>query len=121
MVAGLFLFAVVSVLYVIAIDPFELTCIRILQGFSAVMVSPVAQAYIGDLTPPGKEGKYMNLFFISFFGGMALGPLLGGYLTDRFNINTPFYAMGILSLLVMLFTLLLVPLQLSFANNIGDA
>ncbi len=109
MVAGLFLFAIVSALYVIAVNPLELTCIRILQGFSAVLVSPIAQAYIGDLTPPGQEGKYMNLFFISFFGGMALGPLLGGYLTDRFNMNTPFYAMGVLSLLVMLFTLLLVP------------
>lgn len=109
MIAGLALFAIVSALFVLATDPLELTLIRILQGFSAVLVAPIAQSYIGDMTPVGKEGKYMNLFFMSFFGGMAIGPYLGGYLTDRFNINTPFYAMGALSLLVLVLILFLVP------------
>lgn len=109
MIVGLLLFAVVSACFVLAKTPLALTLIRILQGFSAVLVAPVAQAYIGDLTPVGKEGKYMNLFYMSFFGGMAIGPYLGGYLTDRFNIQAPFYAMGMLSLLVMILILFLVP------------
>lgn len=41
------------------------------------MVSPLAQAYVGDLTPRGKEGQYTNLFCSSQFIGMAIGPLLG--------------------------------------------
>ncbi len=109
MIAGLFLFAVVSVCFVLAKNPLELTLIRLLQGFSAVLVAPIAQAYIGDMTPVGKEGKYMNLFFMSFFGGMALGPYLGGYLTDAINIRAPFYAMGIFSLLVLLLIVFWVP------------
>lgn len=109
MIAGLILFAALSICYVFAKTPLALTFIRLAQGFSSVLVAPVAQAYIGDLTPVGKEGKYMNLFFMSFFAGMALGPLLGGYLTDRFNIEAPFYAMGALSFLVMLLVALMVP------------
>ena len=109
MISGLFLFAIVSACFVFAKSPLALTLIRLLQGFAVVLVTPVAQAYIGDLTPVGKEGKYMNLFFMSFFMGMALGPYLGGYLTDQFNIKTPFFAMGGLSLLVMLMVLFLVP------------
>ena len=109
MISGLFLFAIVSACFVFAKSPLALTLIRLLQGFAVVLVTPVAQAYIGDLTPVGKEGKYMNLFFMSFFMGMALGPYLGGYLTDQFNIKAPFYAMGGLSLLVLVLMLFLVP------------
>lgn len=109
MTVGLLLLAAVSVCFVLARTPLELTLIRVLQGFAAVLVAPVAQAYIGDLTPVGKEGQYMNLFFMSFFIGMALGPYLGGYLTDQFNLRAPFYAMGVLSLLVMLLIVFWVP------------
>jgi DHA1 family multidrug resistance protein-like MFS transporter len=117
MVAGLVLFTVVSLCFVYAKSPLALTIIRLVQGFAVVLVAPVAQAYIGDLTPVGKEGKYMNLFFMSFFAGMALGPYLGGYLTDRFNMKAPFYAMGGLSLVVMLLVLFLVPESPAIKNH----
>ncbi|MGA7144749.1 MAG: MFS transporter, partial [Desulfobacterales bacterium] len=107
MIAGLALFTVVSASFVYAKSPLALTLIRLVQGFSVVLVTPVTQAYIGDLTPVGKEGKYMNLFFMSFFAGMAIGPYLGGYLTDQFNMKVPFYAMGGMSLVVMLLVLFL--------------
>lgn len=109
MIAGLVLFTAVSVCFVYAKSPLVLTLVRLVQGFAVVLVTPVAQAYIGDLTPVGKEGKYMNLFFMSFFAGMAIGPYLGGYLTDRFNIRTPFYTMGGMSLTVLVLVLFLVP------------
>ena len=109
MITGLILFTVLSLCFVFARTPLQLTIIRIVQGFSAVMVAPVAQAYVGDMIPSGKEGEYMNLFFISFFAGMALGPYFGGYLTDRFNIEVPFYAMGALSFFVLVLVLLFVP------------
>jgi len=109
MIAGLVLFTAVSVCFVYAKSPLVLTLVRLVQGFAVVLVTPVAQAYIGDLTPVGKEGKYMNLFFMSFFAGMAIGPYLGGYLTDRFNIRTPFYTMGGMSLTVLVLVIFLVP------------
>jgi len=117
MIAGLALFTVVSASFVYAKSPLALTLIRLVQGFAVVLVTPVAQAYIGDLTPVGKEGKYMNLFFMSFFAGMAIGPYLGGYLTDQFNIKVPFYAMGGMSLVVMLLVLFFVPESSAVKNH----
>ncbi|MEJ2637407.1 MAG: MFS transporter [Calditrichia bacterium] len=108
-VMGLILFVILSVCFVLANTPIILTIIRIVQGFSTVLVTPVAQSYIGDITPVGKEGKYMNLFFMSFFAGQALGPYFGGYLTDAYNINVPFYAMAALSLLALILILFFVP------------
>jgi MFS family permease len=65
----------------------------------------------------GKEGNYMNLFFMSFFGGQALGPYLGGYLTDKFNIDAPFYAMAVLSFVALIFIVFFVPESQAIVNN----
>lgn len=107
-IAGLVFFIILSICYVFASDPLALTIIRTIQGFSTVLVTAVAQAYVGDITPIGKEGKYMNLFFMSFFGGQALGPYLGGYLSDQYNMKFPFYAMAILSTLALILILFFV-------------
>jgi multidrug resistance protein len=108
-IVGLILFIILSICFVFASDPLTLTLIRIVQGFSSVLVTPVAQAYIGDITPMGKEGKYMNLFFMSFFGGQALGPYMGGYLSDQFNMKFPFYSMAVLSFLALILIIFFVP------------
>ncbi len=108
-VLGLILFIILSFCFVLASSPAALTVIRVVQGFSTVLVTPVAQAYIGDITPEGKEGKYMNAFFMSFFAGQALGPYLGGDLTDRFNINAPFYVMAVLSFIALVLIIFFVP------------
>jgi MFS family permease len=73
------------------------------------MVTPIAQAYIGDITPPGKEGRYMNFFYSSMFLGMALGPLLGGGLSSLSSYHTAFYVMGALSILALLLVSSTVP------------
>jgi MFS transporter, DHA1 family, multidrug resistance protein len=116
-VIGLVLFIILSLCFVVAASPIALTIIRVIQGFSTVLVTPVAQSYIGDITPVGKEGRYMNLFFMSFFAGQALGPYFGGFLTDRFSINIPFYAMAILSLLALILILFFVPESEAIKNN----
>ncbi len=109
MIAGLILLAFVSLAFVLATTPAALTVIRALQGLASVLVTLVAQAYVGDLTPVGREGEILNLFYISLFTGAALGPGLGGYLSDRFGIASPFYAMAALSVLALALILVFVP------------
>ena len=102
LMAGLAGFAVVSVLYSIAGSLWELGLFRLLQGAASVMVTPIAQAFVGDITPPGKEGRMMNLFYSSLFMGMALGPFIGGTVSEAFSYQAAFYAMGALSLIALL-------------------
>lgn len=99
---GLGVYALVSLLYAVAQNLWQLGVFRLLHGIGSVMVAPIAQAYVGDLTPPGKEGKITNLFYASMFAGMALGPLAGGYLVESWSFEAPFLAMGALSLLALL-------------------
>ncbi len=99
---GLLGYTVVSLLYVLAMNLWQLGIFRLFQGAAAVMVTPIAQAYIADISPPQKEGRYMSLFYTSMFLGMALGPLLGGSLTEAWSYQAAFYAMAGLSSLALL-------------------
>ncbi len=99
---GLGLYAAVSVLYVVAQTLWQMGIFRFVHGVGSILVTPIAQAYVGDLTPMGKEGRVTNLFYASMFAGMALGPLVGGYLVEGWSLEAPFYVMGALSLLALI-------------------
>lgn len=107
--AGLVLFIAVSVSYAFADSPLLLLIIRLIQGGASVLVTPVAQSYVGDITPVGQEGRIGNLYFMSMFIGMAGGPYLGGWLCDHYGMGAPFYAMSVLSFLALLLIVFLVP------------
>ncbi len=109
MMLGLVFYIFLSLAYTISDTPTLLLIVRFLQGAASVLVTTVAQSYIGDITPPHKEGTYPNIFSISLFAGMALGPMVGGYLADAISIDAPFYAMAITSIVSLLLIYTLVP------------
>ena len=109
--AGLGIYAVISVLYVSADSLWELGLFRLLQGIGSVMVGPLAQAYVGDMTPSGKEGRYMNAFYASQFLGIGFGPLLGGFIGAAWSYECAFLVMGGLSLLSILLVAITVPVD----------
>lgn len=75
--------------------------LRLLQGAASTLVTPIAQAYVGDRTAPGREGRTMNMFYTPMFLGMGLGPLQGGHLAEQFGRRAPFYAMALLAVLAL--------------------
>jgi MFS transporter, DHA1 family, tetracycline resistance protein len=59
----------------------------------------IAQACLADVTSKESRSKAMALIGVGFGLGFVLGPWLGGELAHRFSPSTPFYAVGVLSLL----------------------
>lgn len=106
---GLFLYSIISLLYLLAYDVYSLTAIRIIHGFASAMVIPIAMAYVGETTKEGKEGSSMGTFNVALFLGMGAGPFLGGILNDSFGISSVFYAMFCLTVSSFLITLFLLP------------
>ncbi|OGO43617.1 MAG: hypothetical protein A2Z05_06490 [Chloroflexi bacterium RBG_16_60_22] len=109
MSVGLFIFALSSFAYVLADSVAVLLVIRLLQGAAACMVQPMAQAYLGDITPAGEEGKWMGILNTTFFAGWGGGPLMGGLLAQYFGMDAAFYAMGGLNCLAFLGAALFLP------------
>jgi len=114
---GLLAYTLISLSYAWASNMYALTSVRFLHGIASAMVVPIAQAYIGDLIPKGKEGTYMNLFSMSLFLGIGAGPFLGGFLADTFYLNAGFYAMAGFTALALILLLLLVPTVESFSGQ----
>ncbi|PID40014.1 MAG: MFS transporter [Proteobacteria bacterium] len=108
-VAGLFSYAVISVAFILSTGVKALIIIRFIQGITSAMIMPVVQAYVGDITPEGKEGWIMGLFNMSLFIGLSAGPLLGGEIKDRFSLEGAFVCMGSLSTVGFALSLVLLP------------
>ena len=79
---------------------------RLVQGLGASAHLPIAQAYLGDITPEGNEGKWMGYFNAVLFAGMGAGPLIGGIITDAFSIKTTFLVMAVLNVVGLIATLI---------------
>jgi len=94
---GLTVLAMASLGFIWASSPAQLILMRLFQGLGASAHMPIAQAYLGDITPEGVEGKWMGYFNTVLFGGIGGGPLVGGVLNDLFNIDTTFLVMAALN------------------------
>lgn len=108
-VTGLLSYALISVAFSFSRSIEMLIVIRFFHGFASAMIMPVALAYVGDVTPKGKEGAVMGLFNMSMFIGLSIGPVMGGIINDRFGLTTSFVCMGALSLGAFLLGLFFLP------------
>lgn len=97
------LFTITSVACGVAPNLEVLTIFRILQGLAGGALLPTSQTLIYEQFPREKAGMAGAIFGMSVMIGPALGPVLGGYLTDNFgwrsifNINLP---LGLLALVI---------------------
>jgi DHA1 family multidrug resistance protein-like MFS transporter len=103
---GLSILAISSVGLMFSTDIVHLILWRFVQGLGASAHLPIAQAYLGDITPEGNEGKWMGLFNAVLFAGMGAGPLVGGGITDAFGMKITFLTMAVLNVLGLIATLL---------------
>ncbi len=106
---GLLGLCVTSFAYVGAHSILSLLIVRFVSGAASAMVSPISQAYIGDITPKGQEGKWMGMYNATFVIGFGSGPLLGGLVTQFWGFNEAFYVMGGLNLVSFLSVLAFLP------------
>jgi len=102
------LFGVGSVLCGLAWDLPSMIFFRVLQGFGGGALIPLAQAILRETFPPEEQGKVMGIYGMGVILGPAVGPTLGGWITDNFSWPWIFY----INVPVVLIDLALVPLFL---------
>ncbi|RLC16134.1 MAG: MFS transporter [Deltaproteobacteria bacterium] len=109
MVTGLFVYAGVSVLYVLPSHAEMLIFIRFFHGLASVLVVPIAMALAADIAPTQKLGLYMGTLNMAVMFGLGIGPVLGGTIRDHFGMDFAFYSMGALALLTCLLVVVFIP------------
>ncbi|MEA9357710.1 DHA2 family efflux MFS transporter permease subunit [Bacteriovorax sp. PP10] len=97
------IFTITSVACGLAPNLEFLIIFRILQGLAGGALLPTSQTLIYEQFPKEKAGIAGAIFGMSVMVGPALGPVMGGYLTDNFgwrsifNINLP---LGLIALFI---------------------
>jgi DHA2 family multidrug resistance protein len=92
---AILIFTIASFACGMAPNLFFLVVFRIIQGLAGGALLPTSQTLIQEQFPREKAGMAMAIFGMSVMVGPALGPTLGGYLTDNFgwrsifNVNVP--------------------------------
>ncbi len=80
-----------------------LVLFRVVQGIGGGGLGPSEQAILADTFPPSRRGMAFAMYGMAVVLAPAIGPTLGGYITDHFSwrwvffINVP---VGIVSLLL---------------------
>ena len=64
---------------------------RILQGVGGGPLIPMAMVLMNEAFPPRERGLAMGLFGLASAFGPAVGPVIGGYLTDYLSWRAVFY------------------------------
>jgi len=97
------LFTISSFLCGLAPNLAVLIICRVLQGAGGGGLQPSEQAILADTFPPAKRGMAFAVYGVAVVTAPAIGPTLGGWITDNFTwrwiffINIP---VGIVSLLL---------------------
>jgi DHA2 family multidrug resistance protein len=97
------LFTISSFLCGLAPNLSMLIIFRVLQGFGGGGLQPSEQAILADTFEPRKRGMAFAVYGMAVVLAPAIGPTLGGWITDNFNwrwiffINIP---VGIISLIL---------------------
>jgi DHA2 family multidrug resistance protein len=98
------LFTVSSFLCGIAPNLPFLIIARILQGAGGGGLQPSEQAILADTFPPEKRGQAFAVYGMAVVAAPAIGPTLGGWITDNFNWHWIFFINLPVGLLSLFFT-----------------
>ena len=98
------LFATSSFLCGLAPSLGLLVFFRILQGAGGGGLQPSEQAILADTFPPAKRGMAFSIYGMAVVVAPAIGPTLGGWITDNYSWRWIFYINVPISLLSLYLT-----------------
>lgn len=100
--ASFALFTLGSVLCGTATNFSQMLVYRVIQGIGGGALIPVSQAILRETFPSEQQGMAMAVYGMGVVLAPAIGPILGGWLTDNYGwpwvffINVPVCALGML-------------------------
>jgi len=106
--SGVALFTIASLMCGLSNSLEEIIIFRVIQGVGEALIMVTSHIMIFSYFPPEKQGLAMGIFGLGVSFAPALGPTIGGYLTEYYNwrmvffINVPVGTLLVLSGLIFL-------------------
>jgi len=79
---------------------------RALQGAGAGMTLNSGIAILTTVIPASERGQALGISMAGTYGGLSIGPFIGGVLTEQFGWPSIFFLSGILSIVLMVLVLI---------------
>lgn len=116
---GMWIFSLSSLLIVFSSSAAQLIALRVAQGFGSAMIFGTGMAILTSVFPIEERGRVLGINVASTYLGLALGPMLGGFLTEQFGWRSIFLVNVPLGLLVVY--LVATKLKQEWAEAHGEA
>jgi DHA2 family multidrug resistance protein len=84
-VLSMFCFGLFSLLCGLSVNLDMLVIFRIGQGFAGAPLMPMSQTLLLRVFPPEKRNAAMGTWAMTLMLGPAMGPIIGGYISDTFS------------------------------------
>ncbi len=108
-IAGISLFWSASLICGLSNDLSTIIIARIVQGFGEALIMVTSHIMVFSYFPPDKQGLAMGIFALGVSFAPALGPTIGGYLTEYYNWRMVFFINVPIGILLTLAALLYLP------------
>lgn len=82
---------------------------RLLQGVGSALQMTAAMIVMADISTPRDRGRTMSFYQGALLLGTSVGPIIGGFIGQRFGFRMPFFAYAALALCGALWAFVKVP------------
>ena len=94
---GTIVYALASAACALSFSGGALILFRILQGVGSALIFATGMAMLTSAFPPGERGRAIGLAVASAYIGLAMGPVIGGVLTQQLGWRSVFWSVTSLS------------------------
>jgi EmrB/QacA subfamily drug resistance transporter len=110
LLAGLGVFGVATVAGGLGTNPGELIAARAVMGLGAALIFPATLSLLTNVfTERGARARAIGLWGATTGVGIAVGPIVGGWLLERFSWSSVFYALAPIAALGVVLVIASVP------------
>jgi multidrug resistance protein len=106
---ALFVFTISAIITYLASDIVTLAIARFIQGIGISLYTGPSLALLGDIAPREKRAKYIGTFYSYDWLGTAIGPAIGGYISQYAGFRPAFLVVAIVSGAALFLTYLMIP------------
>ncbi len=111
---GVILFSIASLMCGMSNTLEEIIIFRVIQGFGEALIMVTSHIMIFSYFPPEKKGLAMGIFGLGVSFAPALGPTIGGYLTEYYNWRMVFFINVPLGILLAISGIIFLPKERFF-------